>query len=347
MLNTTLRTLSIYCIPVLCCLLSLAVTAQSEDELVPAVPLEMTEPVYPEEAEDNDQEGLVVVMAMVGTDGKTSEAQVMAASGPESMKAAALEALASSTFTPATINGEAIQSRIRYKYAFNTGRRNTTPGSQFANRYRFFVTKMSEQNDEEIDEALDRLTALGTTNLYEVALLNMAKFMYAQRSGSEAEQMDYLTRALSFTTLVDDGQGIHIPAEVAVSARGELFRLLVKHARFGEAVAVFDTMMAADEEAAALFNPTYQEVLKLKEGDSFYPVKGMLDEEGSWIVEMFRHSIGFLEVKGQLDSVKLWCSKGYGDLEVETGLTYNIPDSWGDCTLQVLGEPGTTLSLIQ
>lgn len=329
------------------CLLSTAVIAQTERDLVPAKPLKMAQPVYPVEAEQNAEEGLVVVIAMIGIDGIPSEAQILAASGPESMKAAALEALAQSTFTPATIDGETIESRIKHKFSFNTGRRNNTPGSQFANRYRFFVTKMAEDNVEDIDEAMGRLKALGATNLFEVALLNMAQFMHAQQFGSEAQQMEFLTKALSFTTLVNDDQGIHLPEEIAMSARGELFRLLVKYARFGEAVAVFDDMAAVDEQSVAPIKAVYQEVLKLKEGEELYTVQGMLDDEGTWYVELFRNAIGFLDVKGQVDSVKLWCSKASGDLEVEVGLTYSIPPGWGDCTFQVQGQPGTTLTLVQ
>lgn len=328
------------------CLCATVVTAQ-DGNFTPASPDTMVEPVYPEAALDDDKEGLVVVAAMIGPDGKAHDSNVIAALGPESLEAAALEAMNSSTFIPATVDGEAVDSKLLYKFAFKTGGRNTGPGRQFVNRYRFFDGKVREGDEEATEEAYQRLLDLGANNQAEIALLHMAGFLYHQKFGSEFDQIAHLSRALAFNPLVNTDNKLYLQQDMITAALRELFRLEVKNAQFGEAAATYNMILDNDDELAGAYEAAYNEIMKLKEGGAPYPVPGVLDEEGYWAVKLFRNNVGFVDVDGRIDEVKLWCSQGFGSIPIENDLNYSIPDTWGDCIIKILGEPGTSFSLVQ
>jgi len=328
------------------CLCAKVVMAQ-DGNFIPASPATMVEPVYPEAALKDDKEGLVVVAAMIGPDGKARDSAVVAALGPESLEAAALEAMNSSTFTPATVDGEVVATKLLHKFAFKTGGRNTGPSRQFVNRYRFFDGKVREGDQEATQEGYQRLLDLGASNQAEIALLHMAGFLYHQQVGTEFDQISHLSRALALNSLVNTDNTIYLQQDMITAALRELFRLEVKNAQFGEAAATYNMILDNDDELAGSYEAAYNEIMKLKAGGDAYPVPGMLDDEGHWTVKLFRNNVGFVDVDGRIDEVKLWCTRGFGKIAIENDLNYSIPETWGDCILQILGKPGSTFSLVQ
>jgi protein TonB len=84
-------------------------------QLVSSVP-----PEYPLVAKNAHQQGVVVVSAMIGVDGKVKSAS--AVSGPGLLQKAAVDAVRQWVYKPTTLNGAPVESETRVEVKFQTGR---------------------------------------------------------------------------------------------------------------------------------------------------------------------------------------------------------------------------------
>lgn len=75
-------------------------------------------PSYPTESVENEEEGQVIVQAVVNKDGKTSSVQVIQSSGSPYLDNAALSAAESEKFTPKKENGNFIKTKFYLRYSF-------------------------------------------------------------------------------------------------------------------------------------------------------------------------------------------------------------------------------------
>ena len=64
-------------------------------------------------------------------------------------------------------------------------------------------------------------------------------------------------------------------------------------------------------------------------------------------VRLLRREMGFNDVAGQVDHFELRCTKRVFASVIQPETSYKVPDSWGDCTLVVFGDPKATLKLIE
>ncbi len=86
-----------------------------------AIFLKKVDPVYPESARSTHQEGLVVLEATIGVDGKAQNIRVVEVIRISGLgcEEAAIQALKSSSFTPAMQGKVAVSQRLRIPYRFS------------------------------------------------------------------------------------------------------------------------------------------------------------------------------------------------------------------------------------
>ena len=75
-------------------------------------------PVYPRSARRRGHEGDVTLEITVAADGSVSDAEVAASSGHEELDRAALQAMCTARFAPATADGMAVEGRVRLTFDF-------------------------------------------------------------------------------------------------------------------------------------------------------------------------------------------------------------------------------------
>lgn len=83
--------------------------------------LKKVEPIYPESARSTHQEGLVVLEATIGKDGKAQDIRVVEVLNISGLgcEEAAIQALKASVFTPAMNGKVVVNQRLRIPYRFN------------------------------------------------------------------------------------------------------------------------------------------------------------------------------------------------------------------------------------
>ncbi len=75
-------------------------------------------PLYPQEARDQGQEGLVILDVIVKTDGSAETVKVSTGSGYYLLDAAARESVSEYRFKPATIGSIKVRSHVRVPIRF-------------------------------------------------------------------------------------------------------------------------------------------------------------------------------------------------------------------------------------
>jgi periplasmic protein TonB len=76
------------------------------------------EPDYPSASERLGESGKVVLALRIGTDGQVMDSKVQKSSGYPRLDKAALEALSLCKFTPASVDGEPVESLVSLPYVF-------------------------------------------------------------------------------------------------------------------------------------------------------------------------------------------------------------------------------------
>jgi TonB family protein len=302
-------------------------------------------PSYPALALQDNEEGSVEINLMVDTSGKPFEINVRNATGDKQFQRAAINAIENWTFKPAMMNGEPIVGShrmiMRFHIEGNTGAR-----SKFVGAYRRFTKSLAEESQPEAEKKLTTLVAASGYNQYENAFLNLGQYMYAQKYGTSVQQMEYLDAALSFSR--DKEDLVYLPDESAKMARRELMRLQAENKRYSEALKTYRYFaISEDAEAEGIFKPIVAQILALAKDDRSYAVAAALDDSGSFELDLLKHHIYFTGAAGKISEFKLRCSQNYVGFVVEPEVAYNIPEAWGSCALEIVGDAGATLSLIQ
>jgi hypothetical protein len=66
-----------------------------------------------------------------------------------------------------------------------------------------------------------------------------------------------------------------------------------------------------------------------------------------WLHALLRRTAGIEAVSGSLERVELRCDWRRVKAKPEKGRAWRIPPEWGDCSIYVFGEPGSTFQLLE
>lgn len=69
-------------------------------------------------------------------------------------------------------------------------------------------------------------------------------------------------------------------------------------------------------------------------------------DEPEWFYSPYNRTVSLADIKGQLNKVMFRCDKKTMTFPADAGVTWTIPKSWGQCTVQVIGKPGASFKLI-
>jgi len=80
--------------------------------------VDLPHPEYPAEAREAGMEGVVIIRALVDTDGKIGQVKIAKSSGYKLLDSSAVEASKRAIFTPAYKNGKSVQCWVTIPYKF-------------------------------------------------------------------------------------------------------------------------------------------------------------------------------------------------------------------------------------
>lgn len=317
---------------------------------VKAEPIQRGAPVYPIAELNRGQQGWVELSFVVTVDGKVIDPVVQDSSGSEFFESAALRTVEDWEYTPARWNDEAVQqceNKVMITFALEGEEKNVSPA--FNRRYRKVDEALTGDELDEAKELLDTsFESLGMT-LAEIAWYSTLQVRYYGSTGNKDAQLKALRRATaSDGKWVDDAL---YPNLLVVKATREL-----ENSDFSAALSTYDKLLKTKSDAPQIeyLQPIFESVQnKIASSKTFQVPAEIFDNEkcedckGNWDYRLLRQKFSLAAISGELGDLEIRCSRQRLVDKAREGFSWVIPDSWGNCSVIVFGEPGATFNLLE
>jgi hypothetical protein len=177
------------------------------------------------------------------------------------------------------------------------------------------------------------------------------KYLYLDATGTAepAALIEALRKALGSTDSEDD---VYLPPDVYVSASQRLFVLRARSGDLSGAVTVFERLTASKTakrskdyaDVVALLEPVHRQITDLVAGPTVLRQTARVAEYDYWVHRMLRRSFAVGDVQGgKLHVVDVRCTRANRRfVSLPEDAVLKIPDSWGDCSVYIKGDTGTT-----
>jgi len=302
-------------------------------------PKTIYEPTYPLDSDGPD--GWAILSLMVDPTGKPFEAAVVSSTGNKTFDGLAVRSIERSTFVPASVNGQPIESAYEIKFTFVNRGRSVLPGASrdFNDGWKRVQAALRTGDRQAVDADMQKLQI---TTLYEDAHYGLLQYEYASRWGNEQEQLAGLKRALANSEVLS--------TEERRRVRLQSVKLYINTHDFVEGLRRWDQLLkegGVDQQSVAQMEPVIAHLKELRTNDAAYDVAGLVSETGGWSLHLFKRHFQAVIETGSISDVKLKCAKGFVRFTFDPKLEYTVPERFGECTIELLGTPGTRFKLEQ
>jgi TonB family protein len=333
-----------------------AVVAQDATDVVAIIepePIERANPDYPERELRTGREGWVALSFIVTEAGDVMEAMIEDSSGNEGLESAAIAAVSKWRFKPATIDGTPVDRSTNTVIRFSIEQGVT--GAMRASRA--FIASFNEiqsllvaKDVQTAERLLADLRSKEERNLYEDAWLWWLEYLYLNVTNGNAEaQRAALAKAVGYDVR-------YLDPDLFATASARLFVLRVNAGDLGGAMKTYERL-TSDEEAQttavyAELQPQLEaivgEIDRVVAGESMMLLRGRITEHDSWVHPLLRRTFSLSDVAGSLERLSIRCSRRTVSFSPATyERTWTVPVSYGDCSVALIGTPGTTFDFFE
>jgi len=317
-----------------------------------AKPIKRNRPRFPQREADAGVEGWVVMSYVIEPDGTVGETVIEDSSGRRGFERASIAAVRYWAYEPATMNGEPVEqchTRVLMLFALEGSKANRGARKAFRKQY-LIASQLLEQ--DKLDEArgkIDEIDEKFVTNLYEYSRLWILRSMLQAREGEDRLQLESLQRAIA-------GGGEYVEPSVYRALLSRIFNLQMQYQHYADALETVETLegLDLDDAASEKLGQIADEIERIRADDRAVSIEGTIGrarEEhhgaGMWVHKLLRRTAGIEAVAGSLEGVELRCDWRRVKAKPEKGRAWRIPPDWGDCSIYVFGEPGSTFQLVE
>ncbi|MFT5571951.1 MAG: TonB family protein [Cryomorphaceae bacterium] len=334
-----------------CGIVMLPVSGYSQDakqaELVGAKPVEAPAPTYPINQRIAQNSGMVDLRFMVDENGSVYETIIIESSN-EAFEEEALIAIRNYDYVAATYAGEPVRSATTAQIFFNSKGAEEKVHPDFAKLHGDATRELARKspNAKNVARKIRKLERFNKISPYTYTYINLLKFRYAKTFGDVDGQISSAKLVLQFEEL-SGSKGPYVKPEIRISIKRELFGLYVNSRRYGEALNVYQELIALDSGAEARFGAIVTQLYAAKRAKNPVSVMMTIEPRGHGSLTLFKQAFSISEVNGKLLALNLRCDRNFASLAFDLTSEYKIPEKWGQCYLQVIGEPATTFKLTE
>jgi len=325
---------------------TLANTAQETDEesnTVYAESLNEVEIVFPPQLRIYGREAWVQLAYIVNKNGTATDFMVESSVGGPEFEKAAIEAIKQVKFSPAKYKGDVVEQSITGVHIpFVLEQTFEGADTSFAENFASMTALFNSDKTEEAVVILEKLKESQDLTLLEVSMLELANAMHASKNGDGLAQLQHLRNAS-----VNEGQ--YLPKEMLTNVLQKRFALAAKLSYFDEAVKSYELLEKTDPlndklTAIAMMIAPIQNAIA--DGRNII-VRGKINDRGYWHYKPLRRVFSFASADENVKEFEPRCEHSNKRFQVNTTSEWKIPDSWGDCSIVIYGEPGSTFALFE
>ena len=313
-----------------------------------AKPIVRPAPMYPRSELRSRQQGWVDLNYVVNTEGEVIEPVVEASSGSRAFERAALNSVKRWRYEPAMLNGEPIQQcKTAVRISFAVDGSQTGVSRRFHGNYRKIEKALEKGEVDAASSALeDAFDSKGLT-LGELSWLWALKARIAGMHGDRKQQLVAVRRALAVSK-------DWVPEELRVGLLKTRFILEIQENNLAAAMDAYSKLQAIDGADTSQLDPVIENIQAIVESDQLLFSAAEIGGDGTcetctsqWRYRPVRRAIEIIDIDGNLENLELRCEwKRYVD-EARENVAWQIPASWGDCSVVVHGETGSTFKLVE
>ncbi|MDG1904052.1 MAG: TonB family protein [Arenicella sp.] len=313
----------------------------------PPEPILRRPPNYPKRQARKGQDGVVDISFMVSKDGDVFEAIVIDSTHPD-FEPQAIEAVQKYKYKPGSLDGQPIDSSTKVRIWFQMRDSADAAGWLFFRLYKKTdkLLRAKKPDQKAIRRNLHLMADADSLSGYSLAYLYLMEHRYANKFLGKQEQLYALRKLLFFQDSVNE-KNKFLDLDTIKTVRMNILQLLIQLGYYGEARSNYYWLKKEMPDAAERFTKPMSEVYKrLKDGIAISrPIK-ILDR-GHDFLYLTKRSFEIHDVVGKIEKLNFYCSQRFGAMDFVVGSNYQVPESWGSCDLQIVGESQTTGMLYQ
>lgn len=320
----------------------------SSSHRIYAKPVKRTAPLYPSSELRKGQQGWVDLNYVVTKEGAVIEPVVEASSGSRAFERAAINTVKRWRYEPALLDGEPIQqckTRVRISFALEGSE--TGVSRRFHRTYKK-INKAVDRGD--IDSAaleLEDAFQLKGLTLGELSWLWALRVRIAGIQGDREQQLNAVRRALAVPHDV-------IPDKLRSGLLTTRVVLEIYKNNFAAALDTYSKLKEIEGADTSGLDPIVDNIEALVASDQLLVSAAEIGRDQScetcasqWRYKPMRRAIEITDIDGTLGNLELRCEwQRYVD-EAREDVAWEIPASWGDCSVVVFGETGSTFKLVE
>lgn len=313
-----------------------------------ANPIERKPPRYPDSELRRGQQGWVDLNYVVTKDGEVIDPVVEASSGSPAFEQVAKRTVTRWKYEPALVDGEPVQQcRTKVRIAFAIQGSQQAVSRRFHSNYRK-IDRLIEDGDlvtaeQKIDKAFD---AKGLS-VGELTWLWALRARIAGMRGDDDAQLAAIHRTAAASSE-------WIPDSLKIGLLKTRFVLDIDRSNYSDALETFAALQTIEDADLDAFAAVADEIEALVASNSLLYRDAVIGADDGcescdrqWQYKPLRRAVEIAEIDGELNDIELRCDWQRFVDQAREGVSWEIPDSWGDCSIVVHGTPGTTFKLFE
>ncbi len=299
--------------------------------------------------------GVVELVFMVDKMGQPIEIEVLRSSQPF-FDSVAIKTVATYKFRPARLNANSVDSRQVARVVFDHSKIANINGfvkpmgasrayMSLYNRLRKELKKEAPSQRKAM-QALNKIDRLRDKTFFTGVHTQLARYYLAEKFGSKEQQLEPLLKIMMFED-VEWGGNRALDDEVKKTIQFAILKLMLDLGYNAEALEKYNQFVASTPEISDTFSAYMQNIKQIQEGDSVLERRVTLTPNGRTFLSLLKKSFVVEPITGRIDNFLIRCERRFARFEYKAEAQYDIPAAWGDCEMQLNGEPETLVSVLQ
>ena len=316
-------------------------------------PAELVEPVLP--VVRSEDSGMVELVFMVDENGEVQEPAVVRATllGWEER---AIQAIRKFKFKPAQIGDRKVASIARYNMEFDSSRIPNRLGfpnpmdapDGYMSLYNTFTKLLNkeEPNKRKAKHTLNKMRELALRTFFTGVHNELAQIRYYEIFGPKSAQIERIKHVLMFKD-VEWGGNNALDAEMLKTMRMILIQRQLENGQYADALMNYRNWSKQDSDLKTTFAEAAAQIEDIQRSERVIARSIKITSRGQAFLPLLKRSFSILPGDKKIDELKLRCEAKFLTLQYSPDATYQLPASFGECELQILGEPGDEFTVLQ
>lgn len=306
-------------------------------------PVSLAEPPRPATRFGPGPEGWIKIRFTINADGTTSNVEVLDAMPLEYSVAGAVSTVERWTFEPAIMQDTAVDWHNNIvTVSFDLPEIPNISGPGYTTPYSEVQGLISEDRLDRAARVANDNLRKATYSLHDIGLGNVQLATVEMRR----EDMHLAHKAIVRATLPEVSQLTEEEMNVALQYR---FTIELALNRYMDALDTWERRAAlVDIPNDDLMRRQAQQLQDALDQGFTLDAKGKIpDGEAGWFFIPSRRTFTIADVDGSVEAIRAICNRRIVSLEFQPDVEWSLPDSWGECSLSVMGDRNTTFTFYE